>query len=65
MEDFELMRRLRRKGRVEIASAPVLTSARRYHEVGFLKATLLNQAIILAYLSGIPPVRLTNWYRKK
>jgi rSAM/selenodomain-associated transferase 2 len=65
MEDFELMRRLRRRGRIEIATAPVLTSARRYHAVGFLRTTLVNQAIILAYLSGIPPERLMNWYRKK
>ena len=65
MEDFELMRRLRRQGRIEIAPAPVLTSAQRYHEVGFFKTTLINQGIILAYLFGSSPERLSNWYRKR
>jgi len=65
MEDFELMRRLGRQGRIEIAPAPVLTSARRYHELGFFKTTFVNQAIILAYLCGISPERLSNWYRRK
>ncbi len=65
MEDFELMRRLGRQGRIEIAPAPVLTSARRYREVGFFGTTLINQAIILAYLCGISPERSSNWYRRK
>ena len=37
-----IYRRLRRLGRIEIAPAPILTSARRYHEAGFLKTTLLQ-----------------------
>lgn len=64
IEDFELMRRLRRQGRIEIASAPVLTYAHRYNEVGFLKNTLVNQVIILVYLFGISTERLANWYKE-
>lgn len=65
MEDFEMMRRLGRRGRIEIAPATVLTSAHRHREIGFLKTTLVNQGIILAYLFGISPERLSSWYGKK
>jgi rSAM/selenodomain-associated transferase 2 len=63
MEDFEFVRRLRRWGRIAVAPAAVLTSARRWEQLGVLRATLLNQAIILAYLFGVPPARLARWYR--
>ncbi len=63
MEDFEFVRRLKRWGRIALAPATVLTSARRWERLGVLRATLLNQAIILAYLFGVSPARLASWYR--
>lgn len=63
MEDFELVRRLRRKGKVAIAPASVLTSARRWEKLGVLRTTLLNQVIIAAYLLGVSPARIVRWYR--
>ncbi|KAK1858754.1 hypothetical protein I4F81_001355 [Pyropia yezoensis] len=47
MEDFALMRRARRVGRVVLAPAAVATSARRWETLGVLRTTLMNQAIIL------------------
>ncbi len=63
MEDFDLMRRLKRQGQIVIAPAPVLTSGRRWKELGVLKTTLLNQLAIAAYLLGVPPKRIARWYR--
>lgn len=63
MEDFEFVRRLGRWGRVALAQAAVLTSPRRWDRLGVLRTTLLNQAIILAYLLGVSPARLARWYR--
>lgn len=63
MEDFELMRQLRRQGRIEIAPVPVITSARRWLQHGVLKTTLLNQAIITGYWLGVSPARLARWYK--
>lgn len=63
VEDFELVRRLKRWGRIALAPAAVLTSARRWEQLGVLRTTLLNQAIILAYLFGVSPDRLARWYR--
>ena len=63
MEDFELIRRLQRRGRIEILSAPVVTSARRWLQRGVWQTTLINQAIVIGYLVGVSPARLASWYR--
>ena len=65
MEDFEFIRRLRRRGHIRTAPIAAITSARRWQEVGLWRTTLMNQAIVLAYWGGIPPGRLACWYRKK
>ncbi len=65
MEDFELVRRLRRQGRVAIAPAQVLTSGRRWQTLGILRTTLVNQVMILAYGLGVNPHRLAEWYRRQ
>jgi GT2 family glycosyltransferase len=64
MEDFVLMQRLRKRGKVIIAPVAVKTSARRWREVGLLKTTLINQAVLLGYFLGSSPERLARWYRR-
>jgi rSAM/selenodomain-associated transferase 2 len=64
MEDFELVRRLRRRGRIKILPTAVTTSDRRWRRLGVLRTTLLNQAIIVGYLLGISPEKLAGWYRR-
>ena len=63
MEDFELIRQLQRRGQIEILSAPVVTSARRWLQRGVWQTTLINQAIVIGYLFGVSPTRLASWYR--
>jgi rSAM/selenodomain-associated transferase 2/rSAM/selenodomain-associated transferase 1 len=63
MEDFELVRRLRRRGRIAMAMAPVVTSARRWQSVGPWRTTWINQRVVLGYYLGISPHRLARWYR--
>lgn len=73
MEDFELMRRLQRQGRVAIAMqapgglapAAVTTSARRWQTLGVVRTTLLNQGMILGYKLGISGDWLARWYRRQ
>lgn len=64
MEDFELIRRLRRRGRIALAHSAVLTSGRRWKELGIIRTTLVNQTVVLAYLAGIQPTRIASWYRR-
>ncbi|MDZ8109524.1 MAG: TIGR04283 family arsenosugar biosynthesis glycosyltransferase [Nostoc sp. DedQUE12a] len=63
MEDFELMRRLKAKGRIAIISTPVVTSARRWLQKGVFKTTLVNQIVIIAYFLGVSPAQIRRWYR--
>ncbi|HZR19304.1 MAG TPA: TIGR04283 family arsenosugar biosynthesis glycosyltransferase [Verrucomicrobiae bacterium] len=64
LEDYELVRRLRRCGRIVTLSQPALTSARRWQRLGFLRTTLLNKWIILGYRFGWPIEKLAASYRK-
>jgi hypothetical protein len=63
MEDFKLMRQLKKKGAIAIVSDPVITSSRRWERLGLLRTTLINQAVILAYFLGVSRDRLARWYR--
>ena len=65
MEDFELMQRLKRQGKIAIASDKVITSSRRWQKLGVWKTTLINQLVIAGYYMGISPERLSHFYRSR
>jgi len=52
MEDFELIRRLKHKGRIRILPLAAVTSPRRWMKLGIIRTTIINQAIIAGYLLG-------------
>ena len=62
MEDFELIRRLRKKGDVVTLHQPVITSPRRWLNHGILKTTLINQLVVLSYFMGISPDSIARLY---
>lgn len=62
MEDYELVRRLRRIGRVQVCEARVHTSGRRWRALGAWRTTLVNQFIVAAYHCGVSPHTLARWY---
>ena len=63
MEDFVLMRQLKRQGKIKIAVEKVLTSSRRWDSLGVWRTTLINQLIIIGYFLGISPTKLQKLYR--
>ncbi|MHC5034424.1 MAG: TIGR04283 family arsenosugar biosynthesis glycosyltransferase [Planctomycetota bacterium] len=63
MEDYEMVRRLRRQGRVALVPAAVLTSGRRWERLGLLRTVLTNSLLVAAYRIGVAPRRLARWYR--
>jgi len=65
MEDFQLVRQMRHRGRIVVAPAAVLTSRRRWEKVGPLRVTLINQVVILGFLLGVDPARLAGWYGRR
>lgn len=63
LEDVDLVRRFRRsRGRIVITATSVTVSARRWRRIGVIRATLLNQIIIIAYRLGVSPGRLAALY---
>ena len=64
MEDYVLVKRLRRRGRIELVPLPVETSARRWKKLGLLRTTLINQLIIAGYHLGVSHSRLLKWQGK-
>jgi len=65
MEDFELIRRLKRRGRIVLAPGNAVTSARRWQQIGAFGTWLTNQRVIIGYCMGVAPERLAAWYRPK
>lgn len=64
MEDFEMVRRLRARGRVVTLPAAIRTSPRRWLNLGVGRTTLINQTIVLAYYAGASPQKLARFYRR-
>jgi len=64
LEDVDLALRLRKMGRIALLATPAHTSARRWQRLGWLRATALNQLILLGFFCGISPERLARWYGK-
>jgi len=64
MEDYEMVRRLRRRGRIEIVEADAITSPRRWQQLGVWRTTWINQVVVAGYRLGVSPQRLLRWYRR-
>lgn len=62
MEDFEFIRRLRRRGRIAIVPVSATTSARRWELLGPWQTSWINQQVILGYYLGVSPEKLSRWY---
>lgn len=65
MEDFELVRRLRRRGTVVTLSQAAITSSRRWRKLGVIRTTIINQIMVAGFLGGVSIQRLLRLYQKK
>ncbi len=64
LEDFELIRRLKKKGRIHTLPLPAITSARRWHTLGIWQTTLSHQLIVAAYYLGLSPALIHRFARR-
>jgi rSAM/selenodomain-associated transferase 2 len=62
MEDLEIQKELRRKGRFIKLPLAVTTSARRFIQNGIIRQQLLNIALVVAYEAGVSPCRIKEFY---
>jgi len=63
MEEFELCKRLRPLGRIALADATVVTSARKFAKLGTLRTYLLMWRVTLGYYRGVPLEELARLYQ--
>ena len=64
MEDAEFYRRLRRIGCVRQLPAYIVSSPRRYEQLGPVRTTAVYLLILILYLAKVPPEALFVIYRK-
>jgi rSAM/selenodomain-associated transferase 2 len=62
MEDVELTRRLKRRGRLAALGLRVVTSARKWENEGVTRTIGLMWTLRLLYALGVAPARLHRWY---
>ncbi len=61
LEDVEMVKRLRRIGRICITAEAAPTSARRWQQGGVLRTFVRHQLILAGFRLGIPPEKLARW----
>jgi rSAM/selenodomain-associated transferase 2 len=64
LEDIDFWLRLNRGRRIVVAPACVLTSARRFRQVGVVRQQALAVTIVLLYLLGVGAPRLARLYHR-
>jgi len=64
MEDFALIKKLQKIGKIKIANSAVTTSSRRWKKLGVWKTTMINQVMIVGYYLKINPDKLSQIYRQ-
>ena len=63
MEDYALVSKLRRRGRIYTLSEAVITSGRRWYRLGVIRTTFINQVVLAGFQMGVPGEKLVRWYR--
>lgn len=61
MEDYDLVRRAKRAGRIGLARSRVQTSARRWLKTGWFRLTFIHQVCVIGYRLGVSPKRIASW----
>ena len=64
-EDLDLVRLIKRGGRLALLPGCAWTSARRYARNGVLRQLLRNNAALAGYLLNVERDRIARWYRSR
>jgi hypothetical protein len=64
-EDLDLVRLIKRGGRLVLLPGCAWTSARRYARNGVLRQVLRNNAALAGYLLNVERDRIARWYRRR
>lgn len=61
MEDYDLIDRAKRLGKIVVADGSVSVSARYWKHHGIARATWLNQKVLWGWYLGVKPATLARW----
>lgn len=64
-EEVPLVHYLKQTRRFVALDLPITVDPRRWERDGYLRCTLHNRLLALGHLVGVPPVRLSHWYRAR
>ena len=64
-EDLDLVKLIKRGGRLALLPVCARTSSRRYERNGAIRQVLRNQAALAGYLLRLPRGRVASWYRRR
>lgn len=64
MEDYEIIKSLKKQGMVSKLDTPIITSSRKFVKNGVIFQQLKNIVIVLLYSIGVRPLLLAKWYAK-
>ena len=64
MEDLDLVRGMKRRGRLALLPQEVVTSARRHLAGGPLRTAARHLVAALAWTAGVPRSRVADWVRR-
>ncbi len=65
MEDYDFVRRLKRRGKLCILSSCVATSARRWQRLGLWRTLCINQLMLAGFHLGVSRERLARFYTRR
>ncbi|MGL1930887.1 MAG: TIGR04283 family arsenosugar biosynthesis glycosyltransferase [Desulfotalea sp.] len=64
MEDYIFIKNAQKNGNIVTLSEKVFTSPRRWQNMGIIRTTILNQAIVIGYKCGTKLTTLSKWYQR-
>ena len=64
MEDYDIIKRIKQRGKFEIVDGPIITSSRTYKINGVLRLQFIYLLIQLMYRSGFSQKKLVAFYKK-
>jgi rSAM/selenodomain-associated transferase 2 len=65
MEDFDLVKRIRKKYRYIILKDPALVSSRKYELNSYWKVQWANSIAIIQFKMGVSPIKIKEGYKKR
>jgi rSAM/selenodomain-associated transferase 2 len=64
MEDVALIKKIRKLGRIGLCQKPVITSGRRWRQLGLAKTTFVNLTTFTLYHLGVSPQWIARFYHR-